>query len=150
MKLRYYEEYEVGEKAVSDTYIVGKTELVEYSKKWDPQPFHVDEEAARASIYGGLTAPSVYIMAVASLLGNTIEPKIAALGALGMTDMEFPNPMRPEDSITLTSTVTQKRSSKTKPDRGIIHYTVRVANQNDEPVATYRIKIMVAKRNKSA
>ena len=89
-------------------------------------------------------------MAVASLLGNTIEPRIAALGALGLTDMEFPNPMRPEDSITLTSTVTQKRSSKTKPDRGIIHYAVRVANQNDEPVATYRIKIMVAKRNKSA
>ncbi|MBT4512493.1 MAG: acyl dehydratase [Chloroflexi bacterium] len=148
MQLRYYEDYEVGEKAISDTYSVDKTELVEYSKKWDPQPFHVDEEAAKASIYGGLTAPSAYIVAVASLLGNTIEPKIAALGALGMTDMEFPNPMRPGDRITLMSMVTQKRSSKTKPDRGIIHYVVRVTNQNDELVSTYRIKIMVAKRTR--
>ncbi len=146
MQLRYYEDYEVGQKFISDTYVVDETEIVEFSKKWDPQPFHIDEEAAIASIYGGLTAPSALIMAVASRLGNTIKPKIAALGALGMTDMEFPNPMRPGDTITLTSTVTQKRSSKTKPDRGIIHYTVRVANQNDEPVSTYRTKIMVAKR----
>lgn len=146
MQLKYYEDYQVGEKFISDTYVIEKEELIEYSRKWDPQPFHIDEEAARQSIYGGLTAPSAYIMAVASYLGNTIKPKIAALGALGMTDMEFPNPMRPGDRMTQVSTVTQKRSPKTKPDRGIIHYTVRVANQNDEPVATYRIKIMVAKR----
>ena len=148
--MRYFEDIELHHKEIFGSYTVAKEEVIEFSKKWDPQPFHVDEEAAKASIYGGLTAPSVYIMAVASLLGNTIEPKMAALGALGMTDLEFPNPMRPGDTITLTSIVTHKRSSKTKPDRGIIHYSVRVTNQNDEPVATYRIKTMVAKRNKSA
>ena len=146
MQLRYYEDYQVGENIAADTYSVDKAELVEFARKWDPQPFHVDEKAAKASIYGGLTAPSVYIMAVASYLGSRIEPKIAALGALGMTDLEFPNPMRPGDHITLISTVTQKRSSKTKPDRGIIHYSVQLTNQNDEPVFTYRIKILVAKR----
>ena len=146
MQLRYYENYEVGQKFVSDIYVVDKTVLVEFSKIWDPQPYHVDEEASRATIYGGLTAPSALIMAVASKLGNTIEPKIAALGALGMTDVEFPNPMRPDDHITLKSTVTQKRSSKTKPDRGIVHFSVRLVNQLDEAVCTYRTKIMVSKR----
>ncbi len=146
MQLRYYEDYQVGESITADTYSVDKAELVEFARKWDPQPFHIDEEAAKASIYGGLTAPSVYIMAVASYLGSRIEPKIAALGALGMTDLEFPNPMRPGDHINLISTVTQKRSSKTKPDRGIIHYSVQLTNQNEEPVFTYRIKILVAKR----
>jgi len=148
MDLRYYEDYQVGENiAAAKPYLVDKTELVEFALKWDPQPFHVDEEAAKASIYGGLTAPSVYIMAVASYLGSRIKPKIAALGALGMTDLEFPNPMRPGDHITLVSTVTQKRSSKTKPDQRIIHYSVQVSNQNDEPVFTYRIKILVAKKS---
>jgi len=147
MQLRYYEDYQIGENiAAAKPYLVDKEELVEFALKWDPQPFHIDEEAAKASIYGGLTAPSVYIMAVASYLGSRIEPKIAALGALGMTDLEFPNPIRPGDRITLVSTVTQKRSSKTKKDRGIIYYLVRVANQSDEPVSTYHIKIMVAKR----
>ena len=146
MQLRYYEDYQVGESIKADTYLVDKAELVEFARKWDPQPFHIDEEAAKASLYGGLTAPSVYIMAVASYLGSRIEPKIAALGALGMTDLEFPNPMRPGDRITLVSTVTQKRSSKTKSDRGIIHYGVQLTNQNDEPVFTYRIKILVAKK----
>ena len=146
MSLRYYEDYTVGESIAAGTYIVEKEELIEYAKKWDPQPFHIDEEAAKASIYGGLTAPSSYTIAIASYLGSRIEPKIAALGALGLTDLEFPNPVRPGDRITLISTVTQKRSSQTKPDRGIIHYAVRVSNQNDEPVYTYRIKILVAKR----
>ncbi len=147
MELRYYEDYQVGEDIVEDKpYLVDEAELVEFALKWDPQPFHIDEAAAKASIYGGLTAPSVYIMAVASYLGSHIEPKIAALGALGLTDLEFPNPMRPGDRITLTSTVTQKRSSKTKPDRGIIHYAVKLTNQSNEPVYTYRIKILVAKR----
>ncbi len=146
MQLRHYEDYQVGENIGADTYVVDKIEMVEFALKWDPQPFHVDEKAAKASIYGGLTAPSAYIMAVASYLGSHIEPKIAALGALGMTDLEFPNPMRPGDRITLVSTVTQKRSSKTRPDRGIIHYNVQLTNQNDETVYTYRIKIMVAKQ----
>jgi len=146
MQLRYYEEYEVGEKAVSDTYIVDKTELVEYSKKWDPQPFHVDEEAARASIYGGLTAPSVYIMAVASLLGNTIEPRIAALGALGLTDMEFPNPARPGDRLTCLNQTIERRESKTKPDRGILRNRIELKNQNNEIVLSYVVTTMIAKR----
>lgn len=85
-------------------------------------------------------------MAVASYLGSHIEPRIVALGALGMTDLEFPNPMRPGDRISLISTVTQKRSSRSKPDRGIIYCSVKLANQNNEPVFTYSIKILVAKK----
>lgn len=150
MELCYYEDYEVGQVHISDTYTIDKTELVEFSKKWDPQPYHIDEESAIASIYGSLTAPSSMIMAVASRLGNTIMPKCAAMGALGMTDQEFPNPMRPGDHITLKSTVTQKRRSKTKLDRDIVHFAVQVVNHNDEPITTYRTKIMVAKRNNLA
>ncbi len=148
MQLRYYEDYQVGENIGADTYLVDKDEMVEFARKWDPQPFHVDEEAAKASIYGGLTAPSVYTMAIASYLGSHIDPPTAALGALGFTDLEFPNPVRPGDRITLKSTVTQKRSSETKPDRGIIHYSVALTNQDNEPVYTYKIKILVAKKPK--
>ena len=146
MNKRYYEDYEIGFKVFSETYEVEKTEVIEFAKKWDPQPFHIDEEVAKLSIFGGLTASSVHTIAVASYLVNTIKPKPAVLALLGVTDMEFPNPMRPGDKIILSSTVIEKRELKTRPDRGIIHSAIRVANQNDEPVATYILKHMVSRR----
>lgn len=60
MQLRYYEDYHLGDIIVADTYNVGKDEMVEFANKWDPQPFHTDEEAVKASIYGGLTPFCVY------------------------------------------------------------------------------------------
>lgn len=148
MELMYYEDFEVGQSFTSETYEVEKNEIVEYAKKWDPQPFHVDEEAAKASIFGGLTAPTAYVWAVVSWLGNTIEPKGAFLSALGTTDVEFPNPIRPDDRIILKTTVTQKRASRTKQDRGIVHFSTKVLNQLDETICSYQTKVMMSRQNK--
>ena len=148
MRLAYYEDYQVGQVLVSDNYIVDKTEIIEYAKKWDPQPFHIDEDAANASIFDGLTAPGAFFWAVASWLGNTIEPKMVALSALATTDVEFLIPIRPNDQLILKAVVTQKRQSQTKPDRGIVHFAAQLVNQHDETIFRYRSKVLMAKRNK--
>ncbi|MFO8011237.1 MAG: MaoC/PaaZ C-terminal domain-containing protein [Dehalococcoidia bacterium] len=146
MKLRYFEDYEVGQTEVATGYTADRQEMIDLARKWDPQPFHVDEEAAKATIYGGITAPSIYTMAVAGWLGHRFEPPMASMGLLGYDKMEFRHPVRPGDDLKLSSTVAEKRESATRPDRGLVRYNVTVSNQNDEPVLTFEAKVMVAKR----
>ena len=68
MELKHFEDYEPGQMEIAGSYTVDKEELIDYAAKWDPQPFHVDEEAAKTSIYGGITASSLYTMAIGSWL----------------------------------------------------------------------------------
>ncbi len=146
MKLKYFDDYEVGKTEVARSYIANREEMINCAKKWDPQPFHVDEEAAKASIYGGITAPSIYTMAIADWLGHQFEYKMMSLGLLGYDRMEFPTPVRPGDKLILSSTAIEKRESQTKPDRGVIRFNAVVSNQKDEPVLKFEAKVMMAKR----
>ncbi|NQT74604.1 MAG: MaoC family dehydratase N-terminal domain-containing protein [Chloroflexi bacterium] len=147
MKLKYFEDYEVGQTEIAQSYIADKEEMIACARKWDPQPFHVDEEAAKASIYGGITAPSIYTMAITDWLGHQFEYTMVSLGLLGYDHMEFPNPVRPGDTLIMSSTVIEKRESQTKPDRGVVRFNSVVSNQKDEPVLTFEAKVMMAKRH---
>lgn len=142
----YFEDYHIRQRLISPACTVDAEELIAYARKWDPQPFHVDETAAQGSVYGSLIAPSSYTMAVSNLLGSRIEPKPAALGALGWQDVEFPNPVHPRDRLTVTIEIVELRQSNSKPDRGVIRSTVRMANQRDETVLAYQLTVLVAKR----
>ena len=147
MKLKYFEDYEIGQTETAGSYTADKKEMIACAKKWDPQPFHVDEEAAKASIYGGITAPSIYTMAIADWLGHQFEYTMMSLGLLGYDRMEFPAPVRPGDKLALSSTVIEKRESQSKPDRGIIRFNVVISNQKDEAVLKFEAKVMMAKRS---
>lgn len=147
MKLKYFEDYEIGQTEVAGRYTANKEEMIACAKKWDPQPFHIDQNAAQASIYGGITAPSIYTLAIADWLGHKFEYKMVSLGLLGYDRMEFPTPVRPGDKLILSSTTIEKRESQTKPDRGIIRFDTVVSNQNDEPVLKFEAKVMMAKRS---
>ncbi len=147
MKPKYFDDYEVGQTEIARSYIADREEMINCAKKWDPQPFHVDEEAAKASIYGGITAPSVYTMAISNWLGHQFEYAMVSLGLLGYDRMEFPNPVRPGDTLILSSTAINKRESQSKPDRGVIWFNVVVSNQKEEPVLIFEAKVMVAKRS---
>lgn len=146
MKLKYFDDYEVGQNETSQSFIADNEDMIACAKKWDPRPFHVDEEAAKASPYGGIIAPSIYTMAIASWLGHQFEYSTVSLGLIGYDKMEFLNPVRPNDVLTKSSTVIEKRESQTKPDRGIVHFNIVMSNQKNEPVLIYEMKVMVAKR----
>ncbi|MFO8011529.1 MAG: MaoC/PaaZ C-terminal domain-containing protein [Dehalococcoidia bacterium] len=147
MKLLYFEDYQVGQIiSAPGSYLVEKEELIEFASKWDPQPFHIDEEAASNSIYGGLTAPAIYTTAVSGWLGNSIEPKGAFMAGLGWYSIEFPNPVRPGDRLSLSSVVKEVRESGTRNDRGIVRFANVIKNQKGEAVLQSEIATLVARR----
>jgi len=146
MEPAYFEDYEPGQTIDMGTYTADRDEFMEMARRWDPQVFHVDEEAARDSIYGGLIAPHIYTMAIANWLGNNAEPGMAAMAMLGYDHMRFPNPVRHGDRLTLTSELIGKRESRTRADRGIAVFRGVMTNQNGEPVLTMDATIMMMRR----
>jgi acyl dehydratase len=155
----YFEDFEVGTKIAVGEYLVTKQEMVEFAKKWDPQPYHVDEKAGEASAYGGLTASGSHIMAIRTWLlhhgkdsskSPQQEEQAAIIGALGWDEVRFQNPVRPGDRLFLTREVLEKRESRSKPDRGVVQQLMTVSNQNGEPVLIHKDSILVAKRPDTA
>lgn len=146
MKLTYFEDIELNKKDEMGEYFVDEEEVVEFGKKWDPQPFHVDRESAKNFPYGGIIDPNGYTISVITSVAARSRFRMATIGLLGYDEMRFPNPIRPGDLLTMTSECIEKRVSKSKPDRGIIRTIVELINQNGEAVLTSKSSFMVARK----
>ncbi len=147
MKIIYYEDIELNKKTIIGEYLVDKEEMIEFAKKWDAKPFHVDEELAKSYPAGGLTAPLTYTLSIVSRLGSLSERfRIAALAIMEMERAQILNPVRPGDKLVVTEEHLEKRESRTRPDRGILHTRNEVKNQNDELCVSIVSVILVAKR----
>lgn len=146
--MKHFEDYVVGGTFTAGEYVVTKEEIIEFATKWDPQPFHVDEEAAGRSAFGGLVACGCHTVSIAIWLLNseTIRPKI--LAGLGWDELRFPSPVRPGDRLSVTVECLGKRESASKPDCGIVRTRCILSNQNREPVLQFTDAILVAKRNR--
>ena len=144
--LRYFDDYEVGQVLTSSKHTVAEEESIGFAKIWDPQPFHIDKQAADASLYGGLTCCTAHIFAINSMLGSLMEPKLAAIAGLGFDDMRVHQPLRPGDTVYFTTECTSLRRSKTKPDRGIIQTHTHLINQHEEVVFSTLVTMMVRTR----
>ncbi len=142
----YFEDFDIGKIFVAGTIVVDINEMKSFARRYDPQPFHTDEEAARASIYGTLTAPAAYTMAISHIFLHRYLPGMAWIGLLGWENVEFPNPVRPGDELSVTFESLHRRESTSKKDRGIVSYKVIVHNQNNDIVLAYKAKAMAAKR----
>jgi acyl dehydratase len=142
----YFEEATVGSCDITGPYKLTRDEIVEFATKFDPEPFHTDEGAASRSIFGGLTASSAHMFSVAYALSHEQSQRLAVLAALGIEEMEFPNPARPGDELMFECTILEKRESKSRPDRGIVRVRTVLLNQNRETVIDYKLKVMVARR----
>jgi len=146
MARKYFEDFKVGEIRRSGPYAVSKEEIVRFAREFDPQPFHLDEAAARASVFGGLTASGAHTVALQLKLihaSHSDEDEAAVLAALGWDEVRFPNPVRPGDSLSLHKECIETRVSKGKPDRGIVRTRITVLNQNGEAVLTSIHTILV-------
>ncbi len=112
--------------------------IVDFALKYDPQPFHIDAEAAKASIYGGLIASGFHTLSASFRLWQSmsvINP--ASQGAPGMDNVKWKAPVRPGDTIRCLVTVTSQRMSKIRPDIGIVGWRMEVFNQRDELVMSW-------------
>lgn len=146
LELRHLEDVELNRREPLGEYLVEKGWVIEFAKKWDHQPIHVDEIAARSYPYGGIIAPTAYTMALVVMLYNQSGPRLAALGVLGYDEVRFPNPVRPGDTITVTAECVAKRESQTKPLIGIVRYVVDATNQRGETVLSCQVGAFVAKQ----
>jgi acyl dehydratase len=114
---------------------VSREEIVEFARRYDPQPFHVDENAAKASIFGGLIA-SGGTRRRCSWGFRGSAPPAAPPRSPGIDEIRWPRPVRPGDTLTARVTVLESAPSRSKPDRGHVRIRYEVANQAGETVMT--------------
>lgn len=134
---RYFEDYIVGSVHEFGVIEVHQDQIIEFGKKFDPQPFHTDPEAAKDSIYGGLIA-SGWLTAglMMRLYVEHYLSHVASLGSPGVDELRWLKPVRPGDVLVMRVTVAEANRSRSKPDRGIIRSYIEVMNQRNETVMT--------------
>ena len=142
----YFDDIEVGYRSTVGTYTLTETEVVEFASKWDPQPFHIDKEAATKSIFGGLTASSLHLFAICTRLFFDHEDRIQILAMLGKEAIRIPNPARPGDVLTYTTECIKKQRSSSRPDRGVITLKDTLSNQHGHSVLTQEVALLIARR----
>ncbi len=124
-----------------------EADIISYALAYDPQPFHIDVEAASKSAYGGLIASGQHTFGVGwrMFLQEGLF-KACSMGSPGVDELRWTAPVRPGDTIYTEAEVVEKRTSGSKPDRGILRMGYRMVNQRDETVLTMSIVHILAKR----
>lgn len=143
----YFEDMEVGVPRELGTYHLTKEEIVDFAEQWDPQPFHVDEQAAKDSIFGELVASGLHTMCICHrVAAKGFYLNAAILGGPGMEDVTFHRPVCPGDTLRVTMEISDKRPLQSRTDRGLIHIAFTVTNQDDETVMTSTVMSLVGRR----
>ena len=143
----YLEDLEVGRTVEVGQVTVTAEEIVEFARKFDPQPFHTDEAAARGSPFGGLIASGWHTASLCMRLvvERLIDPA-TTLGSPGVDELRWLRPVRPADILTLRVTVLEATPSRSKPDRGIGRFRYDLSNQRGESVMTMVALGMIRRR----
>jgi acyl dehydratase len=132
---RYFEDYIAGSVYEFGSITVDEEEIIEFARRYDPQVFHIDPEAARKSPFGGLIASGWHTAALAMrLLVDHYISRVASAGSPGADKLRWLKPVRPGDEISLRVTVLEATRSKSRPDRGTVRSFVEVMNQHREVV----------------
>ena len=142
----YLEDIQVGDQFNSREYEMTLTEILQFAEKFDPQPFHLNEDQAREHpVFQGLAASGWHTSAVVMRLWTECMPFAYGLVGSG-SNIQWPRPTRPGDKIHIKVTVDTIKPSRSKNDRAIVTYTTQAFNQNAEIVLTSETKIVVFKR----
>jgi acyl dehydratase len=135
--VRYWEDFTVGETTELGTVDVSREEIVEFAQRYDPQPFHVDPEAAAAGPFGGLIASGWHTCALMMrLFAREYLSPVSSLGSPGVDELRWVAPVRPGDELTLRTTVEEARRSRSKPDRGLVRTRIELVDDTGAPVLT--------------
>ena len=146
-----FEDMEVGSVTECGEHTFTHDEIVEFAEKFDPQPFHVDDDAAAASPFGGLIASGWHTCSV--MMGLLVRNAFAgstSMGSPGIDEIRWLKPVRVGDTIRMTNAVLDKRVSSSKPDRGLVSTEWRGINQHGETVITVRSKGLFGLRHPGA
>ncbi|MDK9694999.1 MAG: MaoC family dehydratase [Siculibacillus sp.] len=146
---RRFEDFAVGEVLDLGSRTVSRDEIVAFAAKWDPQPMHLDEEAGRASLAGGLIASGWHTASLFMRMAcDTVLARSASLGSPGIDKLSWRAPLRPGDTLSGTMRITDARASTGRPELGFLGCEIELKNQRDETVLTMRTTLMMGRRAK--
>jgi len=141
----YLEDLQPGQKFVSHAEEITETAIKEFAAQFDPQPFHLDHEAAKATLFGGLAASGWHTAAFTMRLNVTGGPKLAG-GIIGGGEINWPMPTRPGDLLHVEYEVLEVIPSRSRPERGTILLKTETKNQNGAVVQTSIVRLIVPRR----
>ena len=144
---RYLEDFAVGQTFGSGRLRIDGERALAFAAEFDPQPFHLDEAAARDSIFGGLAASGWHTAAVTMrlLLDSELKPAGGIIGA-GLDECRWPRPVHPGDELRVECEVIEVRPSKSRPEQGLIKLRTTTLNQDGEAVLVHVVNLVVLRR----
>lgn len=144
----YFDDCVVGAEHAAASHTVTAPEIIAFATTWDPQPWHIDEDAAKASHFGGLTACSAHIFSIFCITSQRWQSGVVqqAIAGLGFDEMRMHKPVYAGDTLRCVSIVDAVRASRSKPDRGIVVFNTQLINQHDDVVFSIKASTMMARR----
>ncbi|HTG97747.1 MAG TPA: MaoC family dehydratase [Burkholderiales bacterium] len=135
--MKYWEDFQIGERAELGRHTFTEDEIVEFGRRYDPQPFHVDVENARRSAFGGLIASGWQTCAIGMrLMVEGYIRQTVSLGSPGIDNIRWLKPVRPGDTISYSRIVLESRASTTRKGVGLVKHRWEAVNQRGELVLT--------------
>ncbi len=144
----YFEDFTPGQIIEHGPRLITREEIVAFAAQYDPQPMHLDEEAGRKSLLGGLGASGWHSCAIMMrMIYDAVLADTASMGAGGVDEVEWLRPIRPGDRLTLRGTVLEGRMSRSRPEMGILSVRYELYNSHGEHVMTMLTPQMLYRRN---
>jgi len=143
----YWEDFTPGRVFEHGPHRVPRAEMIEFAAEFDPQPFHLDEEAARATMFGGLAASGWYSCSVLMrMMADAFVLDAASMGAPGVEEVKWLAPIRPDDELHMRASVMEARASRSRPDMGFARIRYELFNGAGELVMTLVSSLMIGRR----
>jgi acyl dehydratase len=145
----YFEDLEVGAETYFGSYDVTREEMLEFARKYDPQPFHLSDEDAAKTHFGRLAASGWHTtaMTMAVIARFVVEHEQAGLGSPGIDELRWRKPVYPGDTLHVHGRIIEKTASRSRPDMGSFRTEMTVTNQEDAPVMTFTSIVLIRRRD---
>jgi len=144
----YFEDLEIGAETYFGSYEVTREEVLEFARKYDPQPFHLSDEEAAKTHFGRLAASGWHTcaMTMAVIARHVVDEEQAGLGSPGIDELRWRRPVFPGDTLHVRGKIVDKTPSRSKPEIGSFRSEMTVSNQDDQPVMTFTSIVLIRKR----
>jgi acyl dehydratase len=146
--MKYFEDLEVGAESEFGSYQVTREEVLEFARKYDPQPFHLSDEAAAKTHFGKLAASGWHTtaMTMAVLARYSVKNEQAGLGSPGIDELRWLKPVYPGDTLHVHGKIIDKTPSRSRPDMGSFRTLTTVTNQDGVPVMKFTSIVLIRRR----
>jgi acyl dehydratase len=146
--MKYFEDLEIGAETDFGTYDVTREEVLEFARKYDPQPFHLSDEAAAKTHFGRLSASGWHTcaMTMGVIARYVVEDEQAGLGSPGIDELRWRKPVYPGDTLHVRGKILEKTPSRSRPEMGSFRTETIVTNQDGQPVLTFISIVLIRRR----